>query len=220
MSGLNRIDPASYSDAPLQAAVIAGMDAADMHPEGYVAVLRGDAGASGRHIANLMGAPSIAESDTIIEPFEDVYGQLGDVVGNNLVQMTRVEVTMSLMSLTLENLKLIRPDTSFEEVMGADGITPVGVRMRRTGVRRPEHYLSNLVVVWSTSDMTVGGDRILHNVLNVNEDKEYSFSDDGVAFGVELTLRAHSDATDRDLETGLLLPAGAESKYGVALPTP
>lgn len=121
---LRRIDPKLYPDAPLKATLFAEVAASHLNPEGFLAILRKDPAAvgKGRHIANLAEAPSFNETDTRQNPFEDVYGQSGDVVGNEQIESTRAEITCQPISLTLDNYKLIRPDFNIEEIMGADAV--------------------------------------------------------------------------------------------------
>ncbi len=329
MGKLRRTDPTKYTDAPLRAGLFTNVANDYLHPEGFLAIMRGDAAAAGkgRFIANLMGAPTVTESDTRNNPFEDVYGQSGDVVGNEQIEMVRAELTFSLISLTLENLKLIRPDYVFKNVFGADGAfatlavgtgtagvtytadqkgtagnsirvahvnpgaasplsvavsgnditvtlahsgtaltstaaqvrdavnahagaaplvnagltgdgtgvavaqaltnlaggtngTVVGVRLTRRANVAPADYLTNAVIVWSNSDKNIGGAYLLKKAINVNEDKEYSFDDDGNAFGVEVNLRAHSDGSSMDPITGDILPGFEEYKFGGNLTIP
>ena len=309
------------------------VDVADdfLHPEGFLSILRKDplAVGKGRHIANLAGAPNFQESDTRENVFEGVYGQTGDVKGQEQIQMVRAEISVSIISLTLDNLKLLRPDLQFSPVFGADGlfaslvvgaanaayrltakargtsgnstrfnsVTPagaganpggpvvsvvgnditlthttgatagvststalqivnainanpqaaalvtaalnagsdgsglgavqaivslsggtagsvVGVRLIRSGVLQLSHYRKNVCLVWSTTDQNAGGCMILREALNVEEDREYDFDDDGTVFGVDATFRCHTDGSTIDMQTGLQRPNFEEHHYG------
>lgn len=183
--------------------------------------MRGDSAAAnkGRFIGNLAGAPSVAETDTRYNPFDDVYGQTGDVQGNEQIEMVRNEISFSIVSLTLANLKLIRPDAQFTSVFGADGTTPVGVRITRRANIAVTDYLSNFVCLWSTSDRTIAGAYVLRKAINVNEDKTYDFNDDGTVFGVDVTMRAHTTGDTIDPETGATLPNYEERHFGVSIPS-
>lgn len=119
---LKTIDPNQYPHAPLRGVLL--VDVADdyLHPQGYLDILTGVAAADkGRHIANLAEAPTATETDERVNPFEDLYGKTADVVGEEQIQSTRVEIGAQLVSLTLKNMKLLRPDFQFSEVYGPDG---------------------------------------------------------------------------------------------------
>lgn len=310
------------------------VDNAFLHPEGYLSIMRGDAAAvgKGRLVGNLNGAPKIKEHDERYNPFDKVYGQSGDVTGNEQIEMVRAEIEISIISLTLENLKLIRPDAQFAPIYGADGLfaslvvgatnaayrltavtrgtggnsvryaaatpaaanvplsvavagnditvthatgatagvststalqivtainayapaaalvsaalntgsdgsglgaaltlttlsggtigTQVGVGITRRASIAITDYRKNIVLVWSTSDKTIGGAYILRKTINVEEDKEYGFDDGGDVFGVDCTFRCHTDGTTIDIETGVALPNFTEAKYGSGLVIP
>lgn len=211
---LATIAPGEYGNALLRGVLLINVPTAEQNPEGYLSIMTGASAGAGRYLANLAEAPSMSETDTRVNPFESLYGKTADVVGEEQIQSTRVEVMASLTSLSLENMKLLRPDFDFEVVMSTDA-TPVavGVRMKRTLVLNISDYLDNIVLCASTSTHTIGRAIILRNAINVNEDREYSFNDDLEVFGVEATFRAHSDATSMDPETGIILPAVEEVDY-------
>lgn len=320
LAQIRTIDPNTYTSAPLWASIFVDVDeTGGFHeqPESYLAIMRKDPAVAGRgrHIANLAGAPTATESDTRVNSFEDVYGATGDILGQEQLRMTRMEVAFSMISLTLENKKLLRPDVVMEEIQGEDAVaaslivgsgnsaftltaksagvsanairialvdpaaasaalsvtvsasditvnlatdgtgiitstaaqvrdainasaeastlvtaslpstsdgtgvvaaqamtnltggadgTVVGVRTRRRGFIALTDYVKNMVLVWSTSDRTVAGAWVLRHVINVNEDREYSFEDEGTAFGVEGNFRCHSTGESMDPETGLI----------------
>ncbi len=95
---------------------------------------------------------------------------------------------------------------------GTNG-TVVGIRMKRTLVLNISDYLDNIVLAASTSTHTIGRAIILRKAINVNDDREYSFNEDMSVFGVDLTWRAHSDASSADPATGVILPNVEEHTY-------
>jgi hypothetical protein len=321
------IDPATLKNAPLKAAILVGVAADLMHPEGFLSIIRKDPAAAGKGtlIANLAGAPNKNESDTTVMPFEDLYGKTGDVKGDMQWQSTRAEITFSPVSHTLDVLKLIYPGSKFEDIFGQDAVaatlsvgtgaagvtytadatgtggnsirvahinpgaaaalsvvvsgnditvtlahsgtaltstaaqvrdavnahagaaalvnagltgdgtgvavaqamtalaggtdgTKVGVKRTSRGRITLTDYHSNVCLVWTSIDKTVAGAYIIREAINVEEDRNYEFSDDGAAFAVDCTLRAHTNGETLDMETGTMLPAFEEHDYSITLP--
>jgi hypothetical protein len=318
---IRTIDPEQYRHAPLRGAVFVDVSNDYLHPQGYLDIITGVAPPSaGRFIANLMGAPSVNESDEISNPFQGMYGRTSAIKGEDIVQSSTVNITASITCHTLENLKLLRPDLAFSYVYGADGAfatlsigtgaagvtytsdargvggndiraaqvnpgvssplsvsvsgndisvslahngtaltstaaqvrdavnahpgaaalvnagltgdgtgvavaqamtnlsggtqgTVVGVRAKRTLSTNLSDHRKNMVLAYSTSEMTIGGAIILRNVKNNNEDREYSFNDDLEIFGVEGNWQAYSDGSSMDPATGLILPDWEEHNY-------
>ncbi len=91
--------------------------------------------------------------------------------------------------------------------------TVVGVRAKRTLNLTSASYSKNIVLAYSTSELTIGGAWILRNALNVNDEREYSFNDDMAVFGVDATFRAHSNGSSMDAATGVILPDVEEHSY-------
>ena len=324
---IKTLNPEEYKHAPLRGVVLVNVANDYLHPQGYLDILTGAAPASaGRHVANLAGAPSVNESDEIVNPFEDMYGRTSPIIGEDITQSSMVNITAEITCHTLANLKLLRPDLAFSYVYGADGlfaslvvgsgnaaykvtvkargpgrnairyqaVTPtganvvgpvvsvvnndvtvthatgatagvsvstasqivtainnhgpaaaligaalntgsdgtglgaalaltnlsggtigsvVGVRAKRTLSTNLSDYLTNMVLAYSTSEMTIGGAVILRKVKNNNEDREYSFNDDLEVFGVEGNWQAYSDGSSMDPATGNILPNWEEHNY-------
>ncbi len=214
---LNTIKPSEYGYAPLKGVVLRNVPANEIHPQGILNALRPAYAGTARFMANLMSAPTYTETDEVVSPFEGVYGKFGDIVGDHQIQMIRNEVTISMMSLSLENMKILRPDftfTTYTDPSVATSPPVIGVKMRRTGVVMPGDYIPNIVLGLSTSTMTIGRVVVLENVINVADERSYALSDDLEAFGVEATLRAHSNENNRDPDTGVVLPAAYEVTFG------
>lgn len=115
-------DPNQYPHSPLRGILLVNVAPGYLHPQGYLDIITGAAPANmGRHIANLAGAPTVTETDERVNPFEDLYGKSADVVGEEQIQSARVQISASIVSLTLKNMKLLRPDFVFSEVYGPDG---------------------------------------------------------------------------------------------------
>lgn len=117
------VNPLEYGDSLISGVVLTDMPEADITEAGIIAAITetqdmGAAASGARWISNLTEPPGYAESDTMVEPFSDLYGKSGDMVGETITRMVRNEATVSFGSLSLENLKLIRPDMAFEVVMG------------------------------------------------------------------------------------------------------
>lgn len=117
------INPNEYPDSLISGVVLTDMPEADITEAGILAVLEqtvanGKAANGARWIANLAEPPGYTESDTLVYPYEDLYGKSGDLVGEVIVRSVRSEATVSITSLSLENMKLIRPDTEFSVVNG------------------------------------------------------------------------------------------------------
>lgn len=324
------IDPAQLKNAPLKAAILVGVDDAFINPEGFLSIIRKDAAAAGKGtlLANLAGAPQKNESDTIVNPFEDIYSKTGDIEGDVQWQSTRVEIAFTPVSRTLDVLKLIYPGSKFEDILGADAVkasttrgtanagrritaktggvagnsisygetatgasavlavsvsgttitvalatdttgvvtstanqviaainghagaaalvtaslpadstgaavvaasaaaaltggvngTKVGTKRTSRGRITLTDYHKNVVLCWTTVDKTVAGCYVIRKAINIEEDKNYEFNDDGQAFGVDVTMRGHADGTTLDAETGQVLPNFEEHDYGVILP--
>lgn len=324
---IRSIDPVQLKNAPLKAAILVGVAADLMHPEGFLSIIRKDPAAAGKGtlIANLMGAPNKNESDTTVMPFEDLYNKSGDVKGDMQWQSTRAEITFSPVSHTLDVLKLIYPGSKFEDIFGQDstaatlaigtgtagvtytadnkgtggnairvahvnpgaasplslvvsgnditvtlahsgtaltstaaqvrdfvnghaGASPLvnagltgdgtglaiaqaltnlsgGTNGTKVGVKRTSRgrialtdYYSNVVLCWTSIDKTVAGAYVIREAINVEEDKNYEFNDDGAAFAVDCTMRAHASGTTLDAETGQVLPNFEELDFGITLP--
>lgn len=212
---LNTINPQEYGFAPLRGVVIRDVPDAELHPQGILDILKPGYTGEAKFLANLAAAPSYSETDEVVNPFEGIYGRLGNIVGEHQIQSVTNEVTVSLISLSLENIKLLRPDFSFTVYNDpVDGITPIGVRMQRTMNVTIDDYVDRIVLALSTSEMTIGRVVVLENVINVADERSYALSEDLEVFGVEATLRAHSDESHRDPETGLVLPAAYEITFG------
>ncbi len=318
------IDPVQLKTSPLKAAILVGVASDLMHPEGFLSIIRKDPAAAGKGtlLANLAGAPSKNESDTLVNPFEDLYSKSGDIKGDNQWQSTRAEITFTPVSRSLDILKLIYPGSRFEDVFGADGVaatlaigtgtagvtytadkkgtggnsirvahvnpgaasplsvavsgnditvtlahsgtaitstaaqvrdavnahagaaplvnagltgdgtgvavaqaltnlaggtngTKVGIRRTSRGRITLTDYHSNVVLCWTTIDKTVAGAYVIREAINVEEDKNYEFNDDGAAFGVDCTMRAHSSGETMDPETGVILPAFEELDFSI-----
>lgn len=213
---LNTINPDTYGLAPLRGVVIQDLPDTELNPQGILDAIKPGYAGVAKYIANLAAAPVYTETDEVVNPFEEVYGRLGNIVGEHVVQSVMNEVTIAPFSLSLDVMKLLRPDFQFtvEETTDGTTTTPIGVRMQRTLNVGPEDYVSRIVLGLSTSTMTIGRAVVLENVINVAEERSYELSDDLAIFGVEMQLRAHSTDAQRDPDTGLVLPAAFEITYG------
>ncbi len=215
------IDPTTLKNAPLKAAILVDVDDTLHNPEGYLSIIRKAPAAAGKGtlIANLAGAPSKTETDTFFQPFEDLYSKTGDLKGDIQWESTRAEISFSPVSHTLDVLKLIYPGSKFENIFGADGTTKVGVRRKSGGRIALTDYHKNVVLCWTTVDKTVACAYIIREAINVEEDKSYTFNDDGSVFAIDCTLRAHSTGESLDPETGQVLPNFEELDFGITLPS-
>lgn len=203
--------------------MLVNVDNTLMNPDGFLSILAGtNAAGTGRHLANLAGAPSVTESDEMVNPFEDLYGRTAPVVGEDQVQSSTTQVSFEIVELSLKNIQMIRPDMQFTQLTKTEGTvtTPYGVSMKRSLSLDNNSYLNNFVAVYSTSNLTIGGAVILRKARNVSEDREYSFSDDMSVFGIEVTMQAFSEASTMDAKTGVILPNVEEQTYSeTAVPT-
>lgn len=117
------VNPNDYNDSIISGAVLTDMPEASITEAGIIKAITetqttGVAADGSRWIANLTDPPGYTESDTIVEPYADLYGKSGDLVNETITRMVRNEATVNFGSLSLENLKLIRPDMAFTVVNG------------------------------------------------------------------------------------------------------
>lgn len=206
------VDPSQYPDSIISGVVLTDMPDASINEAGIIAAITetqdlGAATDGSRWIANLTEPPGYTESDTVVEPFSDLYGKSGDMVGETITRMVRNEAALSFGSLSLENLKLIRPDMAFTVVMST-GATPVpiAVKAERTLETNVEQY-KTLVIAYSTGDQLIGKAVVLKNAKSVTEEMEWSLDGDYTVQGVSATMRGHSTGADIDPLTGKTAPS-------------
>lgn len=206
------VNPNDYPDSIISGVVLTDIPEADVTEAGIIQVITetqdtGAAANGARWLSNLTEPPGYTESDTIVEPFSDLYGKSGDLVNETITRMVRSEATVSFGSLSLENLKLIRPDMAFTVVMSTGATpVPVAVRAERTLETNIEQY-KTLVIAYSTGDQLIGKAMVIKNAKSVTEDMEWSLDNDYTVQGVSATLRGHSTGADIDPLTGKTAPS-------------
>lgn len=206
------VDPNLYPDSIISGAVLTDMPESSITEAGIIAAITEtqDTGAAtdgSRWLANLTEPPGYTEADTIVEPFSDLYGKSGDLVNETITRMVRNEASLSFGSLSLENLKLIRPDMAFTVIMSTDATpVPVAVRAERTLDTDITQY-KTLVIAYSVSSQLIGKAVVLKNAKSVTEEMEFSLDGDYTVQGVSATMRGHSTGADLDPLTGKTSPS-------------
>lgn len=206
------VDPQGYPDSIISGVVLTDVPEADITEAGIIQIITetqdtGAAANGARWISNLTDPPGYTESDTVVEPFSDLYGKSGDMVGETITRMVRNEAALSFGSLSIENLKLIRPDMAFTVVMSTDATpVPIAVKAERTLETNVEQY-KTLVIAYSTGDQLIGKAVVLKNAKSVTEEMEWSLDGDYTVQGVSATMRGHSTGADIDPLTGKTAPS-------------
>lgn len=210
------LKPSEYKFAPLEGFVCMNVPAADIRPQGLLNIKAPSYAGTAKFIANLMSAPQYTTSTETVNPFEDVYGKRGNILGEHQIQSITDEVTIEPFSLTHQVMSLLVPDATFTVYNDPSvATTPpaIGVKMQRTGNILNTDYVTNIVLALSGSEQPVARAVVLEGVINVADEVSYALSDDFAVFGVEMTLRAHSTDAQIDPATGDVLPAAYQIDF-------
>ncbi len=158
-------------------------------------------------------AVSVSGNDITVSLATDGVGALTSTGAQIVAAINAHAGASALVNASTSDGSGVAAAMAFTNLAGGTTGTVVGVSMKRTLVRNISDHLDNIVLIASTNTMTVGRAIILRKAINVNTDREYSFNDDMSVFGVELTWRAHSDASSADPATGVILPNVEEHTY-------
>ena len=213
---VSALSPAQFKYAGLEGFVCMNVPAADIRPQGLLNIKAPAYAGTASFIANLMSAPQYTTSDERVNPFEDLYGKRGNIKGEVQIQSITDEVTVEVASITHKVLDLLKPDathTVYNDPSVATTPPAIGIKTQRTGNIVSSDYVSNIVLAISGSEQAVARAVVLENVINVADEASYALSDDFAAFGVEMTLRAHSTQANIDPATGDVLPAAWEVNF-------
>ena len=111
---LATVKPSLYGQSPLRGVVFVNVPDEERNPDGYLSILTGQSASDAIWVSNLNSAPGFAETDERTNPFEALYGKTAAAVGEDVVLSSMHEITVEMTALTLQMIKLMRPDMRFE----------------------------------------------------------------------------------------------------------
>lgn len=208
---LASINPNEYKDALVKGVVLTDMPEENITQSGILSVFdktyAGDY-SEGRWIANLSEPPGYTETDEMAELFSDLYGKTGDMVGDTLVRSIRNEATVSITSLSPENMKFIRPDLEFELIY--DGAVAASTTRGTTD--------SQITITAKQAGTAGNSIRYAHVVAGNSTPLTVSVSGNDITVNVATSGTGAATSTANDVATAINTNVAASALVSASIP--